>query len=160
MTDIHLDASNLVTFNKAVEEFKKISPAFVVSTGDLVNTGDAHTARPYRRRRPLEWFGAYKTAISGLSMPVYNALGNHDAANLACESAAGATAGCSKSAYRNSFGPTYYSFDWGQYHCVVLDPNEVKAGSQVFEINASQLAWLQKDLGYRAEEQSSSGVLS
>ena len=149
MTDIHLDASNLVTFNKAVEEFKKISPAFVVSTGDLVNTGDKTTIY---EAQATEWFGKYKVAISGLdalSIPVYNALGNHDAANLACESAAGATAGCSKSAYRTNFGPTYYSFDWGQYHCVVLDPNEVKAGSQVFEINASQLAWLQKDLSYR-----------
>jgi hypothetical protein len=148
MTDIHLDANNMVTFNKAVEEFKKISSAFVVSTGDLVNTGDTKTISV---AQAAEWFGKYNTAISGLSMPVYNALGNHDAANLACELAAGATAGCSKSAYRTSFGPTYYSFDWGQYHCVVLDPNEVKAGGQVFEINASQLAWLQKDLSYRAK---------
>jgi hypothetical protein len=148
MTDIHLDANNLVSFNKAVEEFKKISPAFVMSTGDLVNTGDKTTIS---EAQATQWFGAYKTAVAGLSMPVYNALGNHDAANLACESAAGATAGCSKSAYRTSFGPTYYSFDWGQYHCVVLDPNEVKAGSQIFEINASQMAWLQKDLSYRAK---------
>ncbi len=146
MTDIHLDASNLVNFNKAVEEFKNISPAFVVSTGDLVNTGDKTTIS---EAQATQWFGAYKTAVAGLSMPVYNAVGNHDAANLACESAASATAGCSKSAFRNSFGPTYYSFDWGQYHCVVLDPNEVKAGSQIFEINASQMAWLQKDLSYR-----------
>jgi hypothetical protein len=148
MTDIHLDASNLVTFNKAVEEFKKISPAFVVSTGDLVNTGDGTTIS---LEQAAEWFVKYNTAISGLSMPVYNALGNDDAANLACESAASAQAGCSKSAYRTKFGPTYYSFDWGQYHCVVLDPNEVKSGSQVFEINASQLGWLQKDLSYRAK---------
>jgi hypothetical protein len=146
MTDLHLDDSNLVSFNKAVEEFKGISPAFVVSTGDLVNTGDTKTIS---EAQAAEWFSVYKTAISSLSKPVYNALGNHDAANLACESAAGATAGCSKSAYRTSFGPTYYSFDWGQYHCVVLDPNQVKAGSEVFEINASQLAWLQKDLSYR-----------
>jgi hypothetical protein len=146
MTDMHLDDSTLVSFNKAVEEFKKISPAFVVSTGDLVNTGDGTTIS---EAQAAQWFGAYKTAISGLSMPVYNALGNDDAANLACESAT--SVGCSKSAYRTNFGPTYYSFDWGQYHCVVLDPNEVSAGSQVFTISASQLAWLQKDLGYRQQ---------
>jgi hypothetical protein len=149
MTDIHLDAANLVSFNKAVEEFKNISPAFVVSTGDLVNTGDTKTISV---AQAAEWFGKYNTAISGLSMPVYNALGNHDAANLACASAVGAQAGCSKSAYRTSFGPTYYSFDWGQYHCVVLDPNEVKAGIEVFEISASQLGWLQKDLSYRQKD--------
>jgi hypothetical protein len=80
-------------------------------------------------------------------------MGNFDAANLACESAAGATAGFSKNAYHNNFGPTYYSFDWGQCHCVVLDPNQfsVNTKSQIFEISASQLGWLQKDLGYRAK---------
>jgi hypothetical protein len=149
MTDIHLDANNLVSFNKAVEEFRNISPACVVSTGDLVNTGDTKTISV---AQAAEWFGKYNTAISGLSMSVYNALGNHDAANLACASAVGAQAGCNKSAYRTSFGPTYYSFDWGQYHCVVLDPNEVKAGIEVFEISASQLGWLQKDLSYRQKD--------
>jgi hypothetical protein len=148
MTDIHLDAANLVTFNKAVEEFKTISPAFVVSTGDLVNKGDATTIS---EAQAADWFGAYQAATNDLSMPVYNAMGNHDAANLACESAAGATAGCSKNTYRNSFGPTYYSFDWGQYHCVVLDPNGVSSGKETFSVTGSQLAWLQADLGYRAK---------
>jgi hypothetical protein len=146
MTDIHLDAANLPSFQQAVAEFTKIQPAFIVSTGDLVNAGDGKTIS---EAQAAEWFGAYKTAIAGLSMPVYNALGNHDAANLACESAAGATAGCSKSAYRSNFGPTYYSFDWGDYHCVVLDPNAVSAGGEIFQISAVQLAWLQKDLSYR-----------
>ena len=148
MTDIHLDAANLVTLNKAVAEFNTISPDFVVSTGDLVNTGDATTIS---EAQATEWFGAYKTATNALTMPVYNAMGNHDAANLACESAAGATAACSKTAYRTNFGPTYYSFDWGQYHCVVLDPNRVGAGKETFSITESQLAWLEKDLSYRQE---------
>ena len=151
MTDIHLDAANLVTFNKAVEEFKTISPAFVVSTGDLVNPGDAPTSITISEAQATEWFGAYKTATNGLSMPVYNVMGNHDAANLPCEGAAGATAGCSKNVWRNNFGPTYYSFDWGQYHCVVLDPNGVAAGLESFSITGSQWAWLQADLGYRAK---------
>jgi hypothetical protein len=151
MTDIHLDAANLVTFNKAVEEFKTISPAFIVSTGDLVNAGDAPTSITISEAQATEWFGAYKTAIGGLSMPVYNAMGNHDAANLPCEGAAGATAGCSKNVYRNNFGPTYYSFDWGQYHCVVLDPNGVAAGAESFSITGSQWAWLQADLDYHAK---------
>lgn len=146
MTDVHLDAANLDALNKAVGEFKEISPDFVVSTGDLVNEGDGRTIS---EALATQWFGAYRTAISTLSMPVYNAPGNHDAANLACEAAAGATAGCSKDSFRTSFGPTYYSFDWGQFHCVVLDPNEVSGGSEMFEIKASQLSWLQSDLGRR-----------
>lgn len=146
MTDVHLDDDNLETFNEAIGEFEKMSPAFVVSTGDLVNEGDEKTIST---AQATEWFGKYSVAISDLSMPVYNALGNHDCANLACGLESGAQAGCSKSAYRSSFGPTYYSFDWGQCHCVVLDPNEIESGSQVFEINSTQLAWLQSDLNHR-----------
>jgi hypothetical protein len=151
MTDIHLDAANLVTLNKAVEEFKTISPAFVVSSGDLVNKGDAPTSITISEAQATEWFGAYKTAVSGLSMPVYNVMGNHDAANIPCEGATGATAGCSKNVYRNTFGPTYYSFDWGQFHCVVLDPNGVAGGLESFSITGSEWTWLQADLGYRAK---------
>ncbi len=146
MTDIHLDDANLVSFNQAVAEFKKIAPDFIVSTGDLVNEGDG---KAISEAQATQWFGAYRSATSTLSMPVFNALGNHDAANLACEVAAGATAGCSKTSYRSSFGPTCYSFDWGQWHCVVLDPNEVSGGAESFEIKAAQLGWLQSDLGRR-----------
>ncbi len=152
MTDIHLDAANLATFNKAVAEFNTISPAFIVNTGDLVNEGEASPAITISEAQATEWFGKYKTAISGLTMPVYNAVGNHDCADLACETAAGA-AGCSKNVCRNNFGPTYYSFDWGQYHCVVLDPNNgVSSSVEVFSITGSQLEWLQKDLSYRQKD--------
>jgi hypothetical protein len=146
LTDVHLDDATLVSLNQAVEEFKEISPAFVVCTGDLVNTGDGRTISEEQAAR---WFAAYRTAMSGLTMPVYNAPGNHDQANLACEWAVDAREGCSKNAFRTSFGPTYYSFDWGRFHCVVLDPNEVSAGSEVFEISPPQLTWLQSDLGRR-----------
>lgn len=146
MTDIHLDAANLATLNQAVEEFRQMSPDFVVSTGDLVNEGDGKTIS---EAQATQWFGAYRTAISTLGMPVFNAPGNQDMANLACEAAAGATAGCSKDPFQSSFGPTYYSFDWGQSHCVVLDPNEVSGGAEQFEIKPAQLSWLQSDLGRR-----------
>ncbi len=145
MTDVHLDTANLAVLNQAVEEFKTISPDFVVSTGDLANEGDGVTIS---EAQAAQWFSAYRTAISTLGMPVFNTPGNQDMANLACEVASEA-AGCSKSAYRSSFGPTYYSFDWGQSHCVVLDPNEVNGGAESFEINAAQLGWLQSDLARR-----------
>lgn len=151
MTDIHLDDANLATFNKAVAEFNAISPAFIVNTGDIVNEGEVSPAITISEAQATEWFGKYKAAISGLTMPVYDAVGNHDCANLACETAVGA-AGCSKNIFRNSFGPTYYSFDWGQYHCVVLDPNNgVSSNVEVYSITGSQLQWLQADLGYRAK---------
>lgn len=146
LTDVHLDDATLVSLNQAVEEFKKISPAFVVCTGDLVNAGDGRTVSEDQAE---QWFGAYRTSMSSLTMPVYNGPGNHDMANLSCEWAADAQQGCSKNAWRDSFGPGYYSFDWGWHHCIVLDPAAVSAGSEVFEIGPPQLAWLKSDLGRR-----------
>lgn len=109
-----------------MEEFKKISPAFVVCTGDLVNAGDGRTISVDQAE---QWFGAYRTSMSSLTMPVYNGPGNHDMANLSCEWAVDAQQGCSTNAWRDSFGPGYYSFDWGWHHCIVLDPAAVSAGS-------------------------------
>src|SRR4030042_265110 len=83
-------------------------------------------------------------------MPVYCTLGNHDRADITQETAPGAQPGSSKNAYRRSFGPTYYSFDWGDYHCLVLDPNELYGAQHVYRIAGAQLQWLQEDLSHRA----------
>ncbi len=143
MTDIHLDSDSLSTLDEALEEIGDISPAFVVATGDFVNIGNNVTIS---EAQADQWFGAFKTAVSGLNMPVYCAPGNHDMADISQETA---QTGGSKDTYRSYFGPTYYSFDWGDYHCIVLDPNDVKSGRQVYQISGSQLEWLQKDLSYR-----------
>jgi hypothetical protein len=148
MTDIHLDSESLPILNQALEEIKDISPAFVIATGDFVNIGDKATIS---EAQAAQWFGAFTTAVSasGLEMPVYYTPGNHDMVNVSQEVAQGAEPGCSKNAYRNHFGPTYYSFDWGDYHCIVLDPNDLEGARQVYQISGSQLEWLQKDLSYR-----------
>jgi hypothetical protein len=54
--------------------------------------------------------------------------------------------------YRTYFGPTYYSFDWGSYHCIILDPNESVDGQQVFSVSETQLEWLQEDLKHSQEK--------
>jgi hypothetical protein len=147
LTDIHLDGDSLPTLNQAVEEIQGISPAFVMATGDFVNVGDRLTISEAQAN---QWFGAFKSAVSGLDMPVYCALGNHDLADITQETAPGAQPGSSKNAYRQSFGPTYYSFDWGDYHCLVLDPNELNGAQHVYRIAGAQLQWLQQDLSHRA----------
>ena len=146
MTDVHLDTNSLSSFAQTVREIMGISPAFVVNTGDIVNIGNGVTIS---KTQADEWFGAYQRVVTGFNMPVYNALGNHDVADINLERVPGAEPGCSKDAYRGYFGPTYYSFDWGQYHCIVLDPNELNGGKQVYQISDSQLGWLQQDLSYR-----------
>ncbi|GAJ11925.1 unnamed protein product, partial [marine sediment metagenome] len=131
MTDIHLDSDSLPILNQALGEIKGISPAFVIATGDFVNIGDKSTIS---EAQADQWFGAFTTAVSAsaLEMPVYYAPGNHDMASISQEVAQGAQPGCSKNAYRDHFGPTYYSFDWGDYHCIVLDPNDLEGARQVY----------------------------
>lgn len=75
--------------------------------------------------------------FAGLAIPVYPVIGNHDHLIAETEDAASARN------YRSVFGPTYYAFDLGDTHFVVLD-NIVYHGSKVYEeaIDERQLAWL------------------
>lgn len=148
MTDIHLDTEteNVAFFDQAVGEFNKIAPAFVIATGDLVNGADGVTITQAEM-----WFDAYQNSISRLDMPIYNALGNHDVVGIHSPEITKAEPGYGEEMYRWYFGPTYYSFDWGQYHCIVLDPNEFVDGEQLFRIPDSQLGWLEQDLSFRQE---------
>ena len=88
--------------------------------------------------------------------PVFNAMGNHDN-DPYCASDEAASA-----AFRREIGPTYYSFNLGQLHYVVLD-NIIyvntggregaigKLDSEV-RIDDRQLAWLRADLATVADK--------
>lgn len=94
----------------------------------------------------------YKKLISDFPMPIFHVMGNHDndpaqRGDLPAESA-----------YRNELGPTYYSFNIGGIHYVVLD-NVVYlntgtgtgigvVGDRNYDryVNDEQLAWLKADL--------------
>jgi hypothetical protein len=58
--------------------------------------------------------------------------------------------------FEQRFGPTYYSFDWGPVHCIVLDGNKPIPGESGWQavhgaVEGSELAWLQADLAAQAE---------
>lgn len=149
ITDIHLDTEgeHIAIFEQAIEELNDIAPAFVVATGDLVLRGDEATISQAR-----EWFDTYVFSIRDLEMPIYNVIGNHDVVGIHCEQAADTEPGYNEEMYRDYFGPTHYSFDWGSYHCLILDPNELVDGHQVYRIPDSQLGWLRQDLAHRQEK--------
>jgi hypothetical protein len=149
ITDIHIDTEqdHIAIFEQAIDEINDIAPAFVIATGDLVLRGDEVTVSQAR-----EWFDTYATLIQDFEMPIYNVIGNHDVVGIHCEQAAQTEPGYNEEMYRGYFGPTYYSFDWGQYHFLVLDPNDLVDGQQVFRIPDSQLEWLRQDLAYRPAE--------
>lgn len=149
ITDIHLDAleEHRIFFEEAVREINKINPAFVIATGDLVLEAERVTISQAK-----EWYDIYSGLISTFNIPVFNMVGNHDVVGIRCKKDISTEPGYNKEMYRDYFGPTYYSFDWGSYHCIVLDPNEFLDGNQFYRIPNYQVEWLRKDLSYRQGE--------
>ena len=146
ITDIHLDASHLSKFNEVTAELKGLSPAFVIATGDLIAEGNAATIT-----QAGQWFDLYKNAIADLGITVFNAVGNHDVVGIHRTDVASTDPGYGEGIYTSLFGPSYYSFDWGQFHCIVLDPNDLVDGKQVYQISETQLQWLEEDLRFRKD---------
>jgi len=143
ITDIHIDtvAEHVALFQQDVAEINDIDPVFVIATGDLVLGGDTATIS-----QATQWFDVYSSVTSGFNMLLYNTVGNHDNVGINNPEVDPTEPGYDKEMYRDYLGPTYYSFDWGSYHCVVLDPNEFADGHQFYGIADQQLEWLQEDL--------------
>lgn len=92
----------------------------------------------------------YLPYMNMLNCPVFNIMGNHDndPYEVGDRNA--------EEDYRDIIGPTYYSFNLGKVHYVVLDNveyintggSEGTVGSRDFSdhINADQIDWLKKDL--------------
>jgi Icc protein len=146
MSDVHIDtaAEHVALFQQDVAEISNIDPAFVIATGDLVSSGDTAMIS-----QASQWFDVYSSVTSGFNMPLYNTVGNHDVVGINNPEVDPAELGYNKEMYRDYLGPTYYSFDWGPYHCLVLDPNEFIDGRQVYRMPDYQLEWLQQDLTHR-----------
>jgi len=146
ITDIHLDAieEHKIFFEKAIREINKINPAFVIATGDLVLEAERVTISQAK-----EWYDIYSESIKNLDAPIFNIVGNHDVVGIHYKKDISTEPGYNKEMYRDYFGPTYYSFDWSSYHCIVLDPNEFLDDNQFYKIPDYQIEWLQKDLSYR-----------
>jgi predicted MPP superfamily phosphohydrolase len=146
ITDVHIDTvpERVALFQQDVAEINNIDPAFVIDTGDLVSRADEVNIA-----QATQWFDAYSSVTSGFNMPLYTVVGNHEPAGINNPEVDPAELGYNKEMYRDYLGPTYYSFDWGSYHCVVLDTNEFEDGHQFYGVPDQQLEWLQQDLAQR-----------
>ncbi|TDS13841.1 calcineurin-like phosphoesterase C-terminal domain-containing protein [Sphingobacterium paludis] len=92
----------------------------------------------------------YVKEIATLNAPVFNTIGNHD------NDPYFASDWLSENAYRRILGPTYYSFNIGQVHYIVLDNIEyINSGGANGSIGSrnynaklveQQIDWLKKDL--------------
>ena len=104
-------------------------PAFGVGCGDIMFDD-------------LALFPEYERAVQMMGVPFFQVIGNHD---LDFESP---TDPGSARTFREYFGPTYYSFDRGAVHYVVLDDVFWRGDSYFGYLDDVQLDWLMKDLSY------------
>jgi hypothetical protein len=102
---------------------------FAIGCGDLV--WDKH-----------ELFEDYKKAVEISGLPFFQVIGNHDLDLTARADEGSATT------FKGLFGPTYYSFNRGEVHYVVLD-NVFFIGppkKYIGYLPEKQLQWLEQDL--------------
>jgi hypothetical protein len=110
-------------------------PVFGVGCGDLVFDD-------------LSFFDGYERAVERMGIPFWQVVGNHDL-DFEATGDPGSTA-----TFRQTFGPTYYSFDRGAVHYVVLDdvfwPGSDGFGGGTDDylgyLDHAQLEWLRQDL--------------
>ncbi len=132
ITDVHLDSagSSLSKFKASLAEINRLDsqPAFILSQGDICLQGNVGP----------QYVECMKTA----QMPVRNGPGNHEMM-LKHENP--------RDDFERLFGPTYYSFDWGPAHIIVLDGNKPLPGEEGWQavhgaVEGSELTWLKADL--------------
>lgn len=128
-------AHETANFEFAVAAANRIHPKFVVVTGDLVNqAGNAAQVAEYLRI----------AAQLDPAIRVYHVPGNHDVGNQ--------PTAASLAAYRERFGPDYYSFRYGDFAGFVLDSSLMAAAAHVPEEAAKQEAWLRAELAKARRE--------
>ncbi len=92
----------------------------------------------------------YLETMKPIDIPIFHTMGNHDNDPYIAEDWS------AEHQFRGNLGPTYYSFNIGKIHYIVLDDIEYintggasgTSGSRNYNgvVVADQLAWLQKDL--------------
>ena len=93
-------------------------------------------------------FESYTSAVGEMGIPFFQTLGNHD------EDYGLGGDETSDQTFKKHYGPTYYSFNRGKAHYVVLDNVRYLGKGREYDgyITEEQLSWLEKDLSYIPKE--------
>jgi hypothetical protein len=91
-----------------------------------------------------ELFVDYNKAVTEMGIPFFQALGNHD-----MDYRMGGDETSDKT-FQEHYGPTYYSFNRGKAHYIVLDDVRYLGIERTYDgfITQAQLDWMAKDLKY------------
>ncbi len=132
---------------KAVQKILGLNPRpnFIVTGGDHIMDGLDVT----RERADLQ-FKLVKEALKPLEMPIYYTVGNHDIFGWARKGGNDSKEpGYGKQLFQEKViaGRTYRSFDFGDWHFIILDSIQaVSPQGWIAEIDDDQLEWLRQDL--------------
>jgi hypothetical protein len=96
----------------------------------------------------LDLYPEYNKAVAQIGVPFFQCLGNHD---MDYTNAGDET---SDATFKKYYGPTYYSFNRGQVHYVVMDDVRYLGQDRKYDgyISQNQLDWLKKDLEFVPKE--------
>ncbi len=138
LTDVHLERKEFSEskFKASLTEIAQLdpTPALLWVQGDICLQGGMGTI--------------YQQCLATSRLPIRNGAGNHE---MILEDAN------PRAQFEEMFGPTYYSFDWGPIHCIVLDGNKPIPGQEGWKavhgaVEGSELAWLEADLAAQPSE--------
>lgn len=118
-----------------VHNMKAESPVYGISLGDLVWDN-------------MAYFSEYATEIKRLGLPIFQVIGNHDHDRTVQMDDYRAA-----HQFERNFGPTYYSYNIGDCHFVVLDNVNFNGHSDYSaHITQNQLDWLEEDLKHVSKD--------
>jgi UDP-2,3-diacylglucosamine pyrophosphatase LpxH len=122
-------AQETVNFEFAIATANRLRPKFVVICGDLINqAGNSAQAAEYHRI----------AAKLDPAIKLYNVAGNHDVDNQPTPA--------SLAAFREKFGPDYYSFRSGDLEGLVLNSSLIAAPDHAQAEASRQEEWLKAEL--------------
>jgi hypothetical protein len=91
-----------------------------------------------------KYYPDYDKAVAQMGIPFFQCIGNHDMDYNKGDDET------SDDTFQQTYGPTYYSFNRGQVHYVVMDDVRYLGKDREYDgyISQKQLDWLQKDLSF------------
>lgn len=142
-SDTHIEEKSLDRMRKFQALVDSIKPDFVIVTGDLV--ADALRV-PEKQASSL--YEMYKSETQRISVPVWNAPGNHELFGIERELSLVSVQHplYGRKMYRHYMGPDYYSFNYGGFHFVALNSLEYDDMWYYGSVDSVQREWLKKDL--------------
>jgi 3',5'-cyclic AMP phosphodiesterase CpdA len=132
-------------FLLAIEKINEINPAFVITGGDLVMDALKETYES-----SVNQFELYEKLTTQINAPVYNCIGNHDLFGVyEISGVSESHPEYGKQMYKNRIGEgkTYYSFDYNNWHFMILDVIGITNDNKYLGIvDSVQIKWIKDDL--------------